>query len=98
MCLAIPGQIDSVDPDTRQATVGVMGVRRTISIDLLRDDPPGPGEWVLIHVGFAMSRISAEQAEEQMKLLALLGEDDEAREEAEGYTFGAGGVAAGTRT
>lgn len=93
MCLAIPGQIESIDTDTRQAVVGVMGVKRTISIDLLREDPPGPGDWVLIHVGFAMSRISEEQAEEQMKLLALLGEDDEAREEAEGYAFDEEGAA-----
>ena len=96
MCLAIPGRIESIDEDRRLATVGVMGVRRQVSIDLLREDPPGTGDWVLIHVGFAMSRISEEQAEEQMKLLALLGEDDEAREEAEGYAFGTTGIAATT--
>ncbi len=89
MCLAIPGQISAIDDAERLATVNVMGVRRRVNIDLLRQEPPVEGDWVLIHVGFAMSKISAEQAEEQMKLLELLGEDDEAREEAEGYAFGA---------
>ena len=89
MCLAIPGQISAIDDAERLATVNVMGVRRRVNIDLLRQEPPVEGDWVLIHVGFAMSKISAEQAEEQMKLLELLGEDDEAREEAEGSAFGA---------
>ena len=89
MCLAIPGQIESIDTETRLATVDVMGVRRKVNIDLLRQEPPTEGDWVLIHVGFAMSRISAEQAEDQMKMLEMLGELGEAREEAEGYAFGA---------
>ena len=89
MCLAIPGQISEINEAERLATVNVMGVRRRVNIDLLRQDPPVVDDWVLIHVGFAMSKISAEQAEEQMKMLAMLGEDDEAREEAEGYAFGA---------
>lgn len=89
MCLAIPGQISVIDEAERLATVDVMGVRRRVNIDLLRQDPPAEGDWVLIHVGFAMSKISAEQAEDQMRMLAMLGEDDEAREEAEGYAFGA---------
>ncbi|MBL4698569.1 MAG: HypC/HybG/HupF family hydrogenase formation chaperone [Phycisphaerales bacterium] len=88
MCLAIPGQIESISSETRLATVNVMGVRREVNVDLLKQDPPGAEDWVLIHVGFAMMKISEEQAAEQMSMLSMLGEDDEAREEAEGYIFG----------
>jgi hydrogenase expression/formation protein HypC len=91
MCLAIPGQIVDVLPGGQFAVVEVSAVRRTINIDLLSDDPPGAGEWVLIHVGFAMNRISETQAREQLRLLAMLGEDAEAMRELEGYDFGRGG-------
>jgi len=87
MCLAIPGQIVDVQPGGHLATVEVSKVRRTINIDLL-EDPPAAGEWVLIHVGFAMNRISAERAAEQLRLLAMLGEDAQAMAELEGYEFG----------
>ena len=87
MCLAIPGQIVDVQPGGHLATVEVSKVRRTINIDLL-EDPPTAGEWVLIHVGFAMNRISAERAAEQLRLLAMLGEDAQAMAELEGYEFG----------
>lgn len=70
------------------ATVDVTGVRRRVNVDLLVDQPLGEGDWVLIHVGFAMSKISAEQAEEQLRLLAMLGEDQAAMEEWKGYGFG----------
>ena len=85
MCLAIPGQIESIETETRIATVDVLGARRTVNIDLLREDPPTIGDWILIHVGFAMSKISPEQAKEQLDVLAMLGELDEAKEEVEGY-------------
>jgi hydrogenase expression/formation protein HypC len=88
MCLAIPGQIVDIAPGGHFATVEVSKVRRTINIDLLDDAPPGPGDWVLIHVGFAMSRISAEHAAEQLRLLAMLGEDAQAMAELDGYRFG----------
>jgi hydrogenase expression/formation protein HypC len=88
VCLAIPGQIVEVAPEGHLATVEVSKVRRTINIDLLEDAPLTPGEWVLIHVGFAMSRISAALAAEQMRLLAMLGEDAQAMAELEGYRFG----------
>ena len=56
MCLAIPGQILEVtDPANRLGTVEVAGVRRTVNLGLVADDA-GPGDWVLIHVGFALSR------------------------------------------
>ena len=88
MCLAIPGQIVTLSDDHPDlATVEVSKVRRTINIDLL-EEPPVPGEWVLIHVGFAMNRISAERAAEQLRLLAMLGEDAQAMAELDGYAFG----------
>ena len=87
MCLAIPAMIVAMGAETHLATVEVSSVRRTVNIDLLKDEPLAPGDWVLIHVGFAMSRISSRQAEEQLKLLRMLGEDAEAMQELEGYTF-----------
>ena len=92
MCLAIPGQIVELLPGAQLAVVDVSKVRRTINIALL-DPPAAPGEWVLIHVGFAMSRISAEHADEQLRLLAMLGEDAQAMEELDGYVFGQEGPA-----
>jgi hydrogenase expression/formation protein HypC len=88
VCLAIPGQIVELLPEGHLATVEVSKVRRTINIDLLDSPPPARGDWVLIHVGFAMSRISAEHAAEQLRLLAMLGEDAQAMAELEGYQFG----------
>jgi hydrogenase expression/formation protein HypC len=87
VCLAIPGQIVELMPGGHLATVEVSKVRRLINIDLLDDAPVVTGEWVLIHVGFAMSRISAEHAAEQLRLLAMLGEDVQAMEELDGYRF-----------
>lgn len=99
MCLAIPGRIVAMAPagDT-SAIVEVVGVRRRIDVGLLQDDPPVPGDWVLIHVGFAMSKVSAEQAAEQMRMLATLGERDAAAEEAAGYGGPDAGDSSGRRT
>ena len=86
MCLAIPGkivEISSVNEDS--ALVDVVGVRRKIDLGLLHDDKPVPGDWVLIHVGFAMSKISEEGAHQQMQMLRMLGEDAAAMEEVSGY-------------
>jgi hydrogenase expression/formation protein HypC len=89
VCLAIPGKIVEVAPDMPHlALVEVTGVRRRVDLGLLQDDLPGPGDWVLIHVGFAMSRISEEQAEAQMQTLRMLGEDEAAMEEIRGYGTG----------
>lgn len=88
MCLAIPGRIvELLDEDPHYAVVDVSGVRRKINVDLLRDEGVGPDDWVLIHVGFAMSKISAQQADEQLRLLAMLGEAEQALEEVRGYAF-----------
>lgn len=86
MCLAIPGKIVALAPDTPHlATVDVTGVRRKVDLGLLQDDLPGVGDWVLIHVGFAMSRISESEAADQMRMLRVLGEDEAAMEEVRGY-------------
>ena len=78
MCLAIPAQVDEIlDDQQRFATLNILGVRRRANIELLVDDPPAVGEWVLVHVGFAMSKISADQAEAQLRLLEMLGESSE---------------------
>ncbi|WP_044896545.1 HypC/HybG/HupF family hydrogenase formation chaperone [Bacillus alveayuensis] len=88
MCLAIPGQIVKLlDGDHHYAMVDVSGVRRKINIGLLKNEGARLGDWVLIHVGFAMSKISEEQAVEQLRLLNMLGETDEAMEEVLGYQF-----------
>ena len=66
MCLAIPGQvIEFVDEANRLAKVDVAGVRRTVNVGLLDADGDGgaqPGDWVLIHVGFALSKVDEEEA------------------------------------
>jgi hydrogenase expression/formation protein HypC len=72
MCLAIPGQIVAlVDEPNRLAAVDVVGVRRTVNVGLL--DGAGPGDWVLIHVGFALSRIDEEEASATLALLQEMG-------------------------
>ena len=64
MCLAIPGRIvEIVDEDNRLARVDVAGVQRTINVGLLDGDATRPaGDWVLIHVGFALSKVDEEEA------------------------------------
>lgn len=81
MCLAIPGQIvEVVDEPNRLAAVDVAGVVRNVNIGLLDDDEEGgagPGDWVLIHVGFALSKVDEEEALATRKLLEAMGEDYE---------------------
>ena len=87
MCLAIPGQIVELFPDCPTAAmIDVVGVRRKIDLGLLQDDLPVMGDWVLIHVGFAMSKISEEEALDQMRTLRMLGEAEAAMQEVEGYS------------
>ncbi|OUM85927.1 MAG: hydrogenase assembly protein HypC [Bacillus thermozeamaize] len=89
MCLAIPGQVvELLDEHHHYAIVDVSGVRRKINIGLLKNQGAQVGDWVLIHVGFAMSKISEEQAAEQLRLLHMLGESEEALQEVQGYRFG----------
>jgi hydrogenase expression/formation protein HypC len=80
MCLAIPGRVvEVVDVGNRLAKVDVAGVQRTINIGLLDDDGDGaqPGDWVLIHVGFALSKVDEAEAEATIKLLEGMGADYE---------------------
>jgi hydrogenase expression/formation protein HypC len=74
MCLAIPGQIvEIVDPVNRLAKVEVAGVRRQVNIGLLEQDGVQPGDWVLIHVGFAMSKVDELEAHATLRLLQDMG-------------------------
>ena len=80
MCLAIPGQIvEMVDEANRLAKVDVAGVRRNVNIGLLDSDGEGvvPGDWVLIHVGFAISQVDEEEALATRLLLERMGEEYE---------------------
>jgi hydrogenase expression/formation protein HypC len=80
VCLAIPGQIlEVVDESNRLARVDVAGVKRNVNIGLLDADGQGagPGDWVLIHVGFAISKVDEEEAEATRKLLEGMGADYE---------------------
>ena len=75
MCLGIPGQIlEMVDDANSIAKVNVSGVKRNVNVALVRPDGIEPGDWVLIHVGFAMSKIDEQEAHETMKALQMMGE------------------------
>jgi hydrogenase expression/formation protein HypC len=79
MCLGIPGCIVSIDnAEDMLATVDICGVRRKVNVCCIVDETHPietcVGDWVLVHVGFAMSRIDERQAEETLKLLEELGE------------------------
>ena len=76
MCLGIPGQIVGVvDPEHHIAKVEVSGVRRNVNVALLANGPDavGIGDWVLIHVGFAMSKIDEAEAQATQEFLEQLG-------------------------
>jgi hydrogenase expression/formation protein HypC len=80
MCLGIPGQLREIsEVHEHLARVEVSGVIRIINIGLLEDDDLQPGDWVLIHVGFAMSKIDEEEAAVALASLQLMGQayDDE---------------------
>jgi len=79
MCLAIPGQIlEMVDDERRLAKVDVAGVRRNVNVGLLDSDGGvGAGDWVLIHVGFAISQVDEQEARATRELLERMGEDYE---------------------
>jgi hydrogenase expression/formation protein HypC len=73
VCLAIPGQVvELVDDAGRLARVAVAGVRRNVDVGLL--DDVAPGDWVLIHVGFALSKVDEEEAQATLLLLRQMGE------------------------
>ena len=73
MCLAIPGKIvELVDQENHIAKVEVGGVKRNVNIGMLDDGEVGIGDYVLIHVGFAMSKVDEKEAEETLRLLREL--------------------------
>ncbi|GAA3120342.1 HypC/HybG/HupF family hydrogenase formation chaperone [Streptosporangium carneum] len=80
MCLGIPGEIVEILPDrTDLAKVDVSGVRRAINVGLLENERLQPGDWILIHVGFALSKIDEDEARAALDFLEGIGQayDDE---------------------
>lgn len=78
--MAIPGQVvELIDSANQIARVDVVGVRRNINVSLLADEDGGaqPGDWVLIHVGFALSKVDEEEAHATLRLLERMGSDYE---------------------
>ena len=74
MCLGIPGQVVEMLDDTFSlAKVDVSGVKRNVNVSLVASERIAPGDWVLIHVGFAISMIDHEQARETLQLLQQMG-------------------------
>jgi hydrogenase expression/formation protein HypC len=75
MCLAIPGKIvEIVDEENRIAKVEVGGVRRNVNVGMLNEDEAMIGNYVLIHVGFAMTRIDEQEAMETLRVLEEIGQ------------------------
>jgi hydrogenase expression/formation protein HypC len=75
MCLGIPGEIvELMDDRPDLAKVDVSGVKRAINIGLLEDEKLEPGDWVLIHVGFALSKIDEEEAKAALDFLEGIGQ------------------------
>jgi hydrogenase expression/formation protein HypC len=75
MCLGIPGElVGTVDGQSDLAVVNVSGVRRRINVGLLADEDLKPGDWVLVHVGFALSRISESEAQAVLEFLEEIGQ------------------------
>jgi len=66
MCLSIPSKVEKID-ENNMATVDTMGVKRDISLDLMADDVQ-IGDYILIHVGFAMNKIDKEEAEQSLRV------------------------------
>jgi hydrogenase expression/formation protein HypC len=75
MCLGIPGEVvEILDDRPDLAKVDVSGVRRAINIGLLSDEQVEPGDWVLIHVGFALSKIDEQEAKAALAFLEGIGQ------------------------
>jgi hydrogenase expression/formation protein HypC len=76
MCLAIPGEVVELLDGTNDqlALVDVVGVKRRINVGLLAGEELRPGDWVLIHVGFAMSKVDEREAVETLSMLQLMGQ------------------------
>lgn len=75
MCLGIPGEVvEMLDAERHLAKVNVAGVRRNINVGLIDDDGVAPGDWVLIHVGFAMAKIDETEAAMALESLQMMGQ------------------------
>jgi hydrogenase expression/formation protein HypC len=75
MCLGIPGEVVTLDADRPgMATVDVGGARRQVNVMLIEEDGVGPGDWVLIHVGFALAKIDEEEARLTLSHLEEMGQ------------------------
>ncbi len=79
MCLGIPGKLVELLGHDQLARADVSGVTRVVNVGLLEDDDLRPGDWVLIHVGFALSKIDEREAQLALATLELMGRayDDE---------------------
>lgn len=76
MCLGVPGRIvEFLEPTHHLARAEISGVRRAINVGLLLPDGLDVGDWVLIHVGFALSKIDEEEARRTTEFLEQLGSD-----------------------
>ena len=75
MCLGIPGEVVEILADHEDlAMVSVEGVKRVVNVGLLEDEPLAPGDWVLIHVGFALSKIDEREAKASLEWLTGVGD------------------------
>lgn len=75
MCLGIPGEIVEIMADREDfAMVSVAGVKRAVNIGLLEDEELAAGDWILIHVGFALSKIDEEEAAHSIRMLEGMGQ------------------------
>jgi hydrogenase expression/formation protein HypC len=71
MCLGLPARIVELSGDDR-CIAELGGERREISLALLADEPVEPGDWVYVHLGYAMERLTADEAREALETLAIL--------------------------
>jgi hydrogenase expression/formation protein HypC len=75
MCLGIPGEVVEILADSDDlAMVSVEGVKRVVNVGLLEDEPLAPGDWILIHVGFALSKIDEREAKASLEWLTGVGD------------------------
>ena len=72
MCLAVPAQLTTVSPDGMTAAAMIGGIEKDVDVSLI--DDPKSGDWVIVHVGFALNRIDAKEAEETLRILESAGE------------------------
>jgi hydrogenase expression/formation protein HypC len=74
MCLGLAGEIVAILPEHKDlATANVMGAQRTVNIGLIEDEKIKPGDWVLIHVGFAIAKMTEDEAKASIAFLESLG-------------------------